>query len=158
MNKTYRRSLSSAGNGHRQWCSDTAVPLPMPVTAVTLLLKGIFPWVHILSENQIRSDSVNEVFKNHRNSSEIVRKMRVVGRHCVEDWRWCLEILESRTKLLASAGPGAHSQHVKQWMRNLLKGANHFHIRKNCVKESLPPLNLLWLFKNKSSHCLLMVM
>ena len=80
MNETYRRSLSSAGNGHRQRCSVTTVPLPMSVTAVMLLMKMRFPWVHIVSENQIGRDSVNEFFNNHRNAEEIVREMRVVGR------------------------------------------------------------------------------
>lgn len=81
MSKTYRRSLSSAGNGHRQQCSVTAAPLPMPVTAVMLLMKMRFPWVHTVSENQIGRDSVNEFFNNHRNAEDIVREMRVVGRH-----------------------------------------------------------------------------
>lgn len=37
-------------------------PLPTPVTALMLLTKMRFPWVHIVSENQIGRDSVNEVF------------------------------------------------------------------------------------------------
>lgn len=80
MYKTYRRSLSSAGNGHRQRCRATAAPPPTSVTVVMLMMKMRLPWMHTVSRNQTGSDSVNEFFNNHRNGEEIVRETRVVGR------------------------------------------------------------------------------
>lgn len=68
-------------------------------------------------------------------------------------WRRKVISWNSGVKGKTFAGPGTQLQHIKQWMQNLLKRPNHFHIRKKSVKDSLPLINLLWWFRRKSAHC-----